>query len=207
MTFEEWAVFMTIWIAASVPLGPNALNCISTSAAHGLKTGLWSVLGVVLAATIHMTVALTGLATFMKAHPVVFEVIRWMGVCYLIWMGLSLLRSKGKVQLNVPTRSETPQRLVFKAIVISLTNPKSIFVWLAIFSQFIEPARALSEQLLILAPSALAVTLAVYLGYSVLGLSVQQVFSGRRKLWIDRVAGSTYVAFGVGLATADLRRV
>lgn len=206
MSFSEWAVFMGIWIVASIPLGPNALNCISVSAAYGFKKALWSVIGVTIAASLHMTLAVTGLAAFASAHPVVFETIRWLGVAYLAWMGLSLFRSAGTIRVEKAQQSTSAQKLVAKAILISASNPKAIFAWLAVFSQFVDPARPLTGQLAILAPSALSITVIVYAGYAALGLAVNRIFAGNRKRWFDRFAGSTYLAFALGLATSDLRR-
>jgi len=206
MSAEEWLVFMAIWIAASLPLGPNALNCISSSASYGLKKGLWSVVGVTLAATIHMTLAVTGLAAFISANPVVFDAIRWIGVVYLLWMGVGLLRSKGDLQVDTSPKEESALRLVVKAIAISLSNPKAVFAWMAVFSQFVDPAAALSGQLAVLAPSALSVTVLVYGGYATVGLGVGRIFAKGRKRWFDRLAGSTFIAFALGLAATDLRR-
>jgi len=206
VTFEGWLVFMAIWVAASMPLGPNALNCISSTVSYGLPKGLWSVLGVFIASNLHMMLALSGIAVFFNAHPVLFELLRWLGVGYLIWMGVSMLRSKGRFEVRKSADFASNGKLVRRAILISMSNPKAIFVWLAIFTQFIRSDISLGPQLLILAPSALAVTVIVYLTYSVLGLGVNRLFAGSRKKWFDRLAGSTYLAFAIGLASADLRR-
>lgn len=53
MTLDGWLFFMTIWIAVNIPPGPNALNCISTPAFFGFKRGLWSVVGVFVAADVN----------------------------------------------------------------------------------------------------------------------------------------------------------
>jgi len=206
MSFESWLFFMSIWTLASLPLGPNALNCIATSAAFGFGRGLWSVFGVFVAANIHMALALSGIAVFLHTYPVLFEVLRWLGVAYLAWMGVVMLRTRGGLNLGGEVPSWSAWRVVGRAIAISLTNPKAIFVWLAIFTQFIDGALPLLPQFIVLAPSALAVTLMVYTGYCGIGLGVKQLLSGRRKLWFDRLAGSAYLAFAVGLASADLRK-
>jgi len=206
MTFEGWLFFMAIWIAVSVPLGPNALNCISATAAYGFKRGLWSVAGVFIAATIHMALALTGIAGFMTANPATFEVLRWLGVGYLAWMGVMMLRSKGEMDIAAKTGDFSRSQLVRRAVLISLSNPKAIFVWLAVFSQFISTTAPLGAQLIVLAPSALLVTLVVYTGYCILGLALKRVFTGSRKRWFDRIAGSIYLGFALGLASSDLRK-
>ncbi len=206
MSFESWLVFMTIWIVASIPLGPNALNCISASAAHGFGKALWSVAGVFLAAIVHMTLALSGISTLLYSNPAVLDLIRWVGAGYLAWMGLSMLRSKGSFHVLEGSADRSRSQLVQNAVLISLSNPKAIFVWLAVFTQFVETAEPLAPQLLVLAPSALLVSIAVYIGYCAVGLGVNRLFSGRRKLWFDRICGSTYLIFAFGLASADLRK-
>lgn len=206
MGFDNWLIFMTIWILASLPLGPNALNCISSSATYGFSKGLWSVAGVFIAANIHMALALSGIAAFLTAQPVFFEALRWAGVAYLAWMGASLLRSKGKIDLKSSPPSLSNWQLVRRAVLISMSNPKSIFVWLAVFTQFIQGGSPLGPQLIVLAPSALFVTLAVYVGYCGMGRGVNRLLSGSRKIWFDRITGTTYLGFAVGLASADLRR-
>ncbi len=206
MSFQDWLFFMTIWIAASIPLGPNALNCISASATHGFLKGLWSVAGVFIAATIHMTVAVSGIASFMSAHPGLFEIMQWLGVGYLAWMGISMLRSKGSAHVQETIASPSRWQMIKRATLISLSNPKAIFAWLAVFSQFVDAGIPLAPQLVVLAPSALSVTIIVYTGYCALGTGVNRLFAGQRKRWFDRIAGSTYLIFALGLASSDLRK-
>ncbi len=206
MSADDWLFFMAIWIAASVPLGPNALNCISTSAAYGFRKGLWSVAGVFAAANIHMALALSGIAAFMSANPALFEVLRWLGVAYLAWMGVSMLRSNGDAQIAAAQPGFSRWQLMRRAIAISMSNPKAIFAWLAVFSQFVNTATPLAGQLAVLAPSALSVTIAVYVGYCAVGLGVNRLFSGDRKRVFDRLMGSAYIAFAVGLASSDFRK-
>ena len=206
MAFDSWLFFMAIWIAVSIPLGPNALNCISATAAFGFQRGLWSVVGVFIAANIHMTLALTGIATFMNTNPALFEVLRWVGVAYLAWMGVAMLRSKGTLNISRKTSGGSRGQLVQRAILISMSNPKAIFVWLAVFSQFVNLSKPLGAQLIVLAPSALIVTIVVYAGYCAVGLAVTRILAGTKMRWFDRIAGSTYLAFAVGLASSDVRR-
>ena len=206
MSAEAWVFFMAIWVAASVPLGPNALNCIAMASAYGFRKGLWSVAGVFIAANIHMVLALSGIAAFMSANPMLFEVLRWLGVVYLAWMGHSMLRSNGDAEVAAAAPGFSRWQLMRRAILISMSNPKAIFAWLAIFSQFVNTQTPLARQLVVLAPSALSVTIAVYVGYCAVGLGVRRVFAGNRKRSFDRLMGSAYLMFAVGLATSDFRR-
>ena len=206
MSFENWLLFMAIWIAASIPFGPNAANCVSTTATHGFRRGLWCVVGVFAAANIYMLLAISGVATFMLANPALFEVLRWLGVAYLAWMGVSLLRSRGALDLEVIQSNFSRWKTTRRAFLISMSNPKAIFVWMAVFTQFIDSATPLSQQLVVLAPSALAVNIIVYTAYCALGLGVKRLFGGTRKRWFDRSTGILYLGFSMGLAAADLRK-
>ena len=206
MTLENWIIFMTIWIAASIPLGPNALNCISTSATYGFVKSLWSVVGIFIAASIYMVLAISGIAAFITANPALFDVLRWLGAAYLVWMGVSMFRKEADVDIDIAPLDRSPCQLVVRGILISLSNPKAIFAWLSIFSQFADATVPLGPQLAVLAPSALSVTLLVYIGYCALGLGVNKVFSGSRKRWFDRVTGSVYLTFAYFLISSDLRK-
>ena len=209
MTFEAWLVFMGIWTVATLPLGPNALNCMATSACHGFCRALWSVAGVFLAGCTFMMVAVSGVAVFLLAHPALFEILRWCGVSYLVWIGFTLLQRPYGVHAMETAASApapAPGALFRSAALISMTNPKAIFGWLAIISQFISPEVPLVPQLLVLTPSALSVLLVVYIAYCAVGRGAARLFTGARQFWFDRGAGSLYLIFPAGLAVADLRR-
>lgn len=206
MTVESWLIFVTIWIAATLPLGPNALNCVAVSAVQGFRSSLWSAVGTLLAAGIHLIVAVSGIAAFMAANPVVFDGLRWIGVGYLAWMGLTLLLARRALEAQQVRRHRSALQQIRRAMLVSLSNPKAIFGWLAIFTQFINADAPLWPQLMILAPTSLSIVFAVYVGYCALGASVNRLLSDHRKVWIDRLAGSTYLAFAIGLAVTDLQR-
>ena len=206
MTFESWLIFATIWIAATLPLGPNALNCVAISAVQGFRSSLWSAIGTLLAAGIHMIIAVSGIAAFIAANPALFDVLRWIGVAYLAWMGLTLLLARGTLKAQQVRQRRSALQQIRRAVLISLSNPKAIFGWLAIFTQFIDAGAPLWPQLMILAPTSLSIVLFVYVGYCALGASVNRLLADRRKIWIDRIAGSTYLAFALGLAVSGLRR-
>lgn len=167
MSIESWLIFMAIWVAASIPLGPNAVNCISASATHGFMKGLWSVVGLFLAGMLHMTLVPSGTRRFGARPDRTFHI------------------QKG-------SSDRSAWQLVRNSMPISLSNRKAIFVWLAVLTQFVDATIPLMPQLLAFAPSALFVTIIVCGGYCAVGLGVNRIFSGSRKLWFNRLTGSTY---------------
>jgi homoserine/homoserine lactone efflux protein len=208
MTFDEWLFFTGIWFAAGLPLGPNAVNCISISAAHGIGRALWAVVGILIAGTIFMAAVVTGLGAVLLANGALFTALKLAGAAYLIWMGVRLLRSR-EVALDVPVPVNSGALPIVKnAILISFSNPKAMISCGAVFSQFIAPEAALAPQLLVIVPTALAINAVIYMGYSALGLGVKRAFgSAGRRLWFNRGVGGFYILAGTALAASEVSSV
>ena len=204
MTVHQWLIFVAIWTAASLPLGPNALNLISSAATDGFRRSLWGIVGIVLAAICHMTATILGAATILLANATVFQGLKLAGAAYLIWMGISLWRRKDAAIRTVQRDPAPPVRLVRRAFLISMTNPKAVLSYLAVFSQFLRPGVPLAEQLTVLVPTALAIVAIVYFGYAVTGLGLSRLLgSVRRRSLFNKGVGSFYMLAGLGLATVE----
>jgi threonine/homoserine/homoserine lactone efflux protein len=137
------------------------------------------------------------------------EVIRWAGVAYLAWMGMTMPRSRSEILKQYRPTQASPVSLVRHATLISLGNLKAIFVWLAVFTQFTTPGAPLGPQLAVVGPSALAaiaIAIAIYVAHCALGFGAGHLFAGHHKRWFDQGAGGLYLIFAAGLATADYRR-
>ena len=208
MDIESWLVFVLIWFLASIPLGPNALNCISTSAQEGFYKSLCCVLGITIAALIYVAIVITGFATVLLVNKELFTIVKYLGASYLIWMGVSMWRNAGaEIQLE-KTQETTRLSIIQRSLVISMTNPKAIFAYGAVFSQFIDPATYSISQLLIIVPTALFITAIVYLGYCFLGLGITQLLKTiRRRLFFNRSIGSAYILGGVGLLAIEMPEI
>ena len=205
MTLDQWWIFVVVWIAASIPLGPNALNCIALSASAGFRRSLWAVAGLLVAALCHMAVTVLGVAAILLANAMLFQVLKLCGAAYLIWMGISMWRKRNG--LPAPDRPVSLSRLhiVRRAFLISMSNPKSILAYLAVFPQFISLNAPLPERLVVLVPTALTVVVIVYMGYCAAGLGVGRLLrSARRRLAFNRTVGGFYIFAGAGLAVSDL---
>ena len=202
MGLDQWLIFVVVWTAAGLPLGPNALNCIALSASDGFCRSLWAVVGILLAAVCHMAATILGVATVLLANAALFQVLKLIGAAYLIWMGISLWRRKDVMPSAGRRETATPWRSVRRGFVISMSNPKAILAYLAVFSQFVKPDVPLTAQLVVLVPTAQAITALVYVGYSALGLGVGRFLnSAKRRTCFNRSVGSAYILAGAGLAS------
>ena len=204
VTSEHWLLFLAVWVAASLPLGPNALNCIALSAGAGFRRSLWALCGILLASFCHMTATLFGVATVLAANATLFQTVKLAGAAYLIWMGISLWRRGERIEFARSSESPARIAIIRRAFLISMSNPKAVFAYLAVFSQFVEPGNELFARLTILVPTSFSVTILVYGGYCALGLGIARVLGTvRRRHVFNRTVGALYMAVGAGLALAD----
>jgi threonine/homoserine/homoserine lactone efflux protein len=203
MSFEQWLIFVAIWTAAGLPLGPSALNCIASAAAGGFRHARWAILGILLAAFCHMTATVLGVAMILLANAALFQGLKLVGAAYLIWMGLSMWRRKDTaIAFEGPVPS-SPARLLRRAFLIAMSNPKAVFAYMAVFSQFVKPDAALAGQLVVLVPSAQVITALVYSGYAALGVGIGRwLATPIRRRAFNRGLGGAYILGGLGLAAS-----
>jgi homoserine/homoserine lactone efflux protein len=200
MTWEQWLIFVSIWALAGIPLGPNALNCIALSAGAGFKRSLWSVAGILVAALCHKTAVILGAAAILLANAELFSLLKLCGAAYLIWMGISLWRKGGQLPATATPKATSRVQIVRQAFVVSMSNPKAILSYLAVFSQFLTPGEPLAPQLIVLVPTALSITAAIYVSYCALGTGIGRFLGTlRRRLIFNRSVGSFYICAGAAL--------
>ena len=163
-----------IWFSLAVlPLivvpGPDMLLCIAQGLTRGY-TGLWrAVNGITLGYLAHAVLAAIGVATIVATSPVLFETLRWLGIAYLAWIALNMLKTAlfaSHTLVTVPTA--TPISL-WRGFLTSFLNPKVLFVYLSIIPQFIDPASTIHVHV---QAFALSITNALlgYITYAVVGL-------------------------------------
>ncbi|MGA5702094.1 leucine efflux protein LeuE [Peterkaempfera bronchialis] len=131
--------------------GPNSLYVLSVAARRGIRTGYRAALGVFLGDTTLIVLASAGVASLLRANPTLFDVVRYGGAAYLVWIGIGMLRSARDLWREhrtaatpIPTPAAPPEpateRPFRRALVISLLNPKAILFLLSFFTQFVDPS-------------------------------------------------------------------
>lgn len=200
MNLEIWWAFIVLWIATTVPVGPNVINCISISQRQGFLHSLWTLPGIALSALLHISIGLSGLAAIILANPFLFDLIRYAGAGYMLYMAFNMWRV-GKSHLEATQINDTSKlQATYQSFLISVTNPKAIFINIAIFSQFIDPTQPLKAQLLLLVPTALIIDALIYTGYCALGAQLTKLMNkGRRQSLFNRGTGAIYTLIAIGL--------
>ena len=131
-----------IFVAASLPLllvpGPAVLYIVARGAEGGRSAGLTSMLGVQIGATVHIAFAAVGLSAILASSAAAFSVIEWLGVAYLIWLGISRLLTRDEVETASIERKRSGN-VFWQGVLVNVLNPKTALFFLAFLPQFIDP--------------------------------------------------------------------
>jgi threonine/homoserine/homoserine lactone efflux protein len=188
---------MLAFVLASLTLiaipGPNMIFIVTRSAAHGLRAGVTSALGVETGTLLQLTLVGAGLATVVAASPLAFSVIKYAGVGYLAYIGFRALRDARK-----PATADAPpasrRRLFLDGVLVSALNPKVALFFLAFLPQFVRSPGELPAFGVVFIALGLAADIACCFAATAIGRWLRVRSGG------SRVVGSIYL--GLGLFTA-----
>ncbi|MBI3148700.1 MAG: homoserine/homoserine lactone efflux protein [Betaproteobacteria bacterium] len=203
MNLDTWiALFFAGWLISISP-GPGAISCLSTGLQHGLRRGRWNIYGLQAALAISIAIVATGLGALLATSSMAFSVVKWLGVAYLVYLGIRQWRAPDHLNLGAPSQPGTGSRwsLFRQGLLVNLVNPKGIVFFLAVLPQFIDPEAPQAPQYLIAAATLIAIDLVVMHGYTAAAASIQSwLRSPTQVRWINRSCGSLFVVAGLLLA-------
>lgn len=199
--------YLGLVLAISVAPGPNVLFVMTQSAWRGPKAGLFAAAGIESANSLYVIFSAVGLAGLIAASGTAFEIIKWAGAAYLAWLGFQAIRSSfSTAEASALSTSEASARAFRDGVVVALGNPKTILFFLALFPQFIDPARPVWTQALVLGFIGIAIDFVVQVAYTIAGGLLSKALSHRPvKRWFERGIGGAFM--GLAVAAALVRRV
>ena len=204
---EIWIPFVLATTLILVIPGPTIILVISQSVAHGRKSVIPLVIGVLLGDFTAMTLSLLGLGTLLSASAALFTLFKWIGALYLMYIGIQLWRSApdSTPASGTEHRSSSALTLFRRSYIVTALNPKSIAFFVAFLPQFIDPRQPLPGQLLLLGCTFLilaTVNAALYAIFA--GQFSASIRRTRVRKWFNRLGGSALI--GAGIVTAGLQR-
>jgi threonine/homoserine/homoserine lactone efflux protein len=205
MTTTVLILFILTSLVAIATPGPTVLLALSNGARFGTRFALFGLLGAMLSDLILIGAVALGLGAVLAASETAFQILKWIGVAYLLYLGIQLLRTKPEARHDVlqglnPTTSQ-PDRIFLKCLLVALTNPKGYLFFSAILPQFVNPQAAQFPQYLLLALTFTAIDGLVMLAYASSGARAVQLFrTPMTMVWINRVSGGAIIALAGALA-------
>lgn len=204
MPFDTYLIYLAaVAVFFATPPDTSQLLIISNSIRHGLRKSLCTIAGDLTANSLQMTAAAFGLAAIIATSATAFVWIKWLGVAYLVWIGVQLIRSGGRTGEMEAAASGTPFRLFRQGFFTSMANPFAVVFFGALFPQFIDPTAAVLPQLLVLGLTYLVVDGVILLLWGWLGLRAATVLKRFSFGMVNTVCGSLMIAAAALLATKD----
>ena len=161
-------IFFSATLAVVCSPGPAAICAASQGAGNGVRKALSGITGIALANAVYFALSATGIAALIIASHQIFNLIKWVGVIYLIYLGAgAILGTAGG--LRIKRGDSMPRRKLFlQGFIVEFANPKALLYFAAILPQFINPANPVLPQILIMGAVTVVIDFTVYTGYAYL---------------------------------------
>jgi homoserine/homoserine lactone efflux protein len=199
MNLHLFAAFLAVTIVLLLTPGPIVTLVISTAATQGVRAGLITVAGTSTGNAVLLAAIAFGLSWVLSHAVYLFEILRWTGAVYLIWLGVRAWRSAGQ---GVPPPARAHVHFG-RGFLVALSNPKTIAFFTAFLPQFIDPALPAARQLAVMC--AVSVVLAACSDSCwalASGLGRAWFMNPRRARLLGRASGVTLVGAGLWLSLA-----
>jgi threonine/homoserine/homoserine lactone efflux protein len=181
--------------------GPNVSLIIANSVAHGPRYGMMTVLGTSAALIVQLVLASLGLSGLMHTMGVWFEVLRWIGAAYLVWLGLKIWLSPADDLSRVKPEKKSTRKMLTRAFFISLTNPKTLLFYGAFFPQFISAQYEVWPQVVTMSVTFLVLAVLLDSSWALTAGSARKLLTSHAK-WRNRISGGLLMGAGIGMALA-----
>ena len=174
---------------------------------RGVSSGFSAMFGIWTGAFIHVIFAALGLSAVLATSAVAFATVKWIGVAYLIWLGVQALFSKGThMSVNGETAPKKLMEIFKQGVLVAVLNPKVAIFFLAFLPQFVEAgAGPVSAQLFLHGTLIIVVAAFVEPPLILISGKLTSYLSNNVQLsrWMDRGLGALFIALGIKLATSD----
>jgi homoserine/homoserine lactone efflux protein len=194
-----YAAFVTATVILMLVPGPNVALIVANSLVFGARTGLVTVIGTIVGLIAQLAVAALGVTALFDALAQGFHILRWLGVAYLLWLGVRDWRTPaGDLSRIAPV---SPRKIFTRGFLVSLTNPKPLVFYAAFLPQFVVADAPLNKQMVVLSVTFVAIALLVDSGWAFAAARARGFVAsyGRAR---NRLTAGILVGAALGLAPA-----
>jgi homoserine/homoserine lactone efflux protein len=201
IALDLYLAFVLACVVLIVIPGPNVALIVANSVAHGARFGLLTVAGTSSAVVVQLSLTVLGASAVLNFLAASFDWLRWLGVVYLVWLGIAAWRAPAVDLAQVRPQARSARRIFVRGFLVGLTNPKTLLFYGAFLPQFITPGPTAPDQLLLLAVTFLVVAVILDSGWALLAGRLRALLTAHVRLR-NRLTGGLLVGAGVGLALA-----
>ena len=196
---------LTTLIVVASP-GTGALFTIAAGLTHGARASLIAAFACTLGIIPHMAAAITGLAALLHTSALAFQVLKYLGVAYLLYMAWATLRENGALRVDETAAPRSARQVIVSGVLINILNPKLSIFFFAFLPQFVSAGEpdALAR-MLELSAVFMALTFVVFAAYGVFAAAMRSHVISRPAVmaWMRRLFAGAFAALGLKLAFAE----
>ena len=200
MNYHLFSAFLLITLVLVIVPGPIVTLVIATGATRGTRAALITVIGTTLGNAALLACIALGLNWILKTSAEVFEVLRWVGAVYLVWLGIQSWRSAGQAAEAAPPRH---REYISRGFLVAITNPKTIAFFTAFLPQFVDPSLPVGWQLLVMCAVSVVLAGLTDAAWAVAaGLGRAWFMKPRHNALLGRLSGVVLIGGGLWLSLA-----
>ena len=211
MELHTWSLYASAVLLLCLTPGPNSLLAVTNGLRFGVGKTLFSTLGCAVGLTVLIGASLSGLGLILAASETVFYIIKWLGACYLIYLGISLIRARGTfADVGKASGTATPPSAIYlfaQGLWIVVMNPKAVIFFAAFLPQFYVPQHGLVPQFLAMAGTFVGIEVVVEVLLAAFASKVAARVTGKTGArMFNRATGGVFVLAGAYLLTLERPR-
>lgn len=206
LNIPQFTLFLTATLVLLIVPGPAVLYIITRSIDQGRLAGIVSTLGVALGTLGHVLAAALGLSALLLKSALAFNVVKYLGAAYLIYLGIQKFREKGDVQIKGAGQPEPLSRVFSQGVIVNLLNPKTALFFFAFLPQFVDTSRgSIATQIMTLG--------IVFVVMGIVSDGLYALLAGTLGGWLKEnlqfiraqryFAGTVYIALGITTALSS----
>ena len=205
MQLETWLLYFTaIIIVIAIP-GPLSLLMVNSTLKQGIRKSSPVILGGSLASSILLIISASGLGAIVVSSELLFNIIRYAGAAYLLYLGVQLIRPNKTEDIaptekaNQDTQPDKKTPLFHQAFLLGISNPKDILFFIALLPQFVDPHANLPVQLSVIVVSWFVADALCKLSYGLAAKSVSGLFDDQKnQRRLDLVSAGLFIIVAIG---------
>ena len=203
MDLNTWITLLLATIAISISPGAGAVVSMNYGINYGLKKSYAAIFGLQAGLLIQTFIVVIGLGALIAKSVLIFNIIKWIGVAYLVYMGLSKIFEKVElVEEGNKIKSYSAKKAFITATLINLTNPKATVFLVAFIPQFLNPNESIWYQLLIISLTLVVIDVIVMTGYSSMASKLKFLIKDSKTMKIqNRITGSFLILAALFMST------
>lgn len=198
--------FLITSLIVIVSPGIGVLFTLAAGLSRGWRASIVAAFGCTLGIVPHMAAAITGLAALLHTSALAFQILKYLGVAYLLYMAWSTLRERGTLRVETEIGARSAAQVIASAILINILNPKLSIFFLAFLPQFVHADEVHPlARMLELSAVFMLLTFVVFAGYGLFAAAVRNHVISRPQVltWMRRTFAGAFAALGAKLALAE----